>query len=259
LNDAEKLLRAELAPGRTVDQDDIETFKATNILARILARTGGSPEEALKLLEDALPRERRAFGPEHEVTIESTFELAITYDALGRGKEAETLYSDVVAARRRVLGPEHPVTLFSMYVQAERLAGDHRYLEAERVYGEVLETQKRILGAEHQDTLHTMVGLGATYFSQHRYTDADRVYDEALSVASRVPNNSVMAMLFYNRACWAAIQSKRQESLANLEQAVDHGFQRADEMAADDDLKSLHGDPRFNAILANVKRLAAAK
>ena len=213
----------------------------------------------MKLLEDALPRERRAFGPEHEVTIESTFELAITYDALGRGKEAEKLYGDVVAARRRVLGPEHPVTMFSMYVLAERLASDHRYEEAEQLYGEVLDTQRRILGAEHQDTLHTMAGLGATYFSQHRYTDADRVYDEALSIARRVPNNSVVAMLFYNRACWAAIQSKRQESLAYLEQAVNHGFERADEMAADDDLKSLRGDPRFNAILADVKKRAAAK
>jgi len=260
LNEAEKLLHAELdVLGRTSGPDDIETFKATNILARILARTGGSPEEALKLLEDALPRERRALGPEHEITIASTFELAITYNALGRGKEAEKLYRDVVAARRRVLGPEHPVTLFSMYVQAERLAGDHRYQEAEHVFGEVLETQRRILGAEHQDTLHTMVGLGATYFSQHRYTDADRVYGEALSIARRVPNNSVMAMLFYNRACWAAIQNRPQESLADLRQALDHGFRRGEEMAADEDLKSLHGDPRFNAILAEVKRLAAAK
>ena len=259
LNDAEKLLRAELALGPAVDPDDIETFKATNILARILARPGGSPEEALKLLEDALPRERRAFGPEHEITIESTFELAITYDALRRGKEAEKLYGDVVAARRRVLGPGHPVTLFSIYVLAERLAGDHRYQEAEQLYSEALETQRRILGAEHQDTLLTMLGLGATYFNEGRYTDAERVYDEALSVARRVPNNSVVAMLFYNRACWAAIQNQRQESLADLEQAVNHGFKRAEEMAADDDLKSLRGDPRFNAILADAKKLAAAK
>jgi tetratricopeptide (TPR) repeat protein len=146
-----------------------------------------------------------------------------------------------------------------MYVLAERLAGDHRYEEAENLYGEVLETQRRILGAEHQDTLHTMVGLGATYFNQHRYTDADRVYGEALSIARRLPNDAVIAMLFYNRACWAAIQNRRQESLADLQQAVDHGFRRAEEMATDADLMSLHGDPRFNAILAELKSLAAAK
>jgi tetratricopeptide (TPR) repeat protein len=242
-----------------VDPDDIETFKATNILARILARTGGSPEEALKLLEDALPRERRAFGPEHEVTIESTFELAIAYDALGRGKEAEKLYGDVVAARRRVLGPEHPVTLFSMYVLAERLAGDHRYQEAEPLYAEALDTQRRILGPEHQDTLFTMLGLGAAYFNEHRYADAERLYGEALSIARNVRNNTVMAMVFYNRACWAAIQSRREESLADLQQAVDHGFRGAAEMSADDDLKSLRGDPQFNAIMAELKRLTAAK
>jgi hypothetical protein len=85
------------------------------------------------------------------------------------------------------------------------------------------------------------------------------VYAEALSIARRVPNNGVMAMLFYNRACWAAIQSRRQESLADLEQAVALGFRRGEEMAADPDLKSLHGDPRFNAILAQLRRPETAK
>jgi eukaryotic-like serine/threonine-protein kinase len=260
LHEAETLLRAELEVlGRTSSPDDLETFKATNTLARILARPDGSPAEALKLLEDALPRERRVFGPEHEVTIASTFELAIAYDALGRGNEAAKLYGDVVATRRRVLGLDHPTTLFSMYVLAERLAGDRRYDEAVRVYSEVLDAQRRILGPEHQDTLITMVGLGATYFSQDRYADADRVYAEALAIARSSANRGVMAMLFYNRACWAAIQGRRQESLAHLEQAVAIGFRRAEEMAADPDLRSLRGDPRFDAILANVRRLAVAK
>jgi len=30
-------------------------------------------------------------------------------------------------------------------------------------------------------------------------------------------------------------------------------------MATDEDLKSLHGDPRFNAILSEIERRAAAK
>jgi len=144
-------------------------------------------------------------------------------------------------------------------VLAQRLAGDHRYPEAEQVYAEVLDTQRRILGAAHQDTLHTMLGLGATYFSEHRYSDADAVYAEVLSIARSVPNNSVISMLFSNRACWAAIQSKRQEALAHLRQSVEYGFRRVDEMAADEDLVSLHGDPAFDAILADLRKRVAAK
>jgi hypothetical protein len=53
--------------------------------------------------------------------------------------------------------------------------------------------------------------------------------------------------------------SQRQESLADLKQAVDYGLGRADEMAIDEDLKSLHGDPGFDAILAEARRLEAAK
>src|SRR5471030_2344871 len=260
LEEAERLLRAELEVlGRTLGPDDIETFRSENILARILGRPGGSPEEAEKLLEEALPRERRALGPEHEVTLESTFSLARAYGTRGRVKESEKLYREVLAARRRILGPEHPLSLFSMYALGEQLLNDHRYQEAEPLFREVLETQRRILGPEHQDTLQTMSDLGGTYFREHRYTDADRVYREALSIARKVPNNNVMAMLFYNRACWAAIQGRRQAALADLRQAVDYGIKGANEMADDEDLKSLHGDPRFNAILAEVRKRAVTK
>ena len=258
--EAERLLRAELEIlGRSVDPDDIETFRATNVLARLLARPDGSPEEALKLLEQALPRARHAFGPDHEVTIGSTFELAITYQVLGRGKEADKLYGDVVAARRRLLGLEHPDTLSAMYILAERRKADHQYREAEQLYVETLETRRRVLGPEHQNTLMTMLGLGATYFYEGRNTDADRVYDEALSIARKVSNNGVLNALFYNRACFAAIQGRRQESLAYLRQSVDDGFQEPEIMAADEDLNFLHGDAEFDAILAELRRRAAAK
>jgi len=85
------------------------------------------------------------------------------------------------------------------------------------------------------------------------------VYDEALSIARKVSNNGVLNALFYNRACFAAIQGRRQESLAYLRQSVDDGFQEPEIMAADEDLNFLHGDAEFDAILAELRRRAAAK
>ena len=61
----------------------------------------------------------------------------------------------------------------------------------------------------------------------------------------------------YNLACLAAVLGHRADAFANLRQALDYGYRGA-EIANDEDLKSLHGDPRFDAILAEVKRLAAA-
>jgi hypothetical protein len=72
-------------------------------------------------------------------------------------------------------------------------------------------------------------------------------------------NDAQTGDFFYNLACLAALQGRRAEALATLRQAVDHGSRDADYMANDEDLKSLHGDPRFDAILADLKKLDAAK
>ena len=165
------------------------------------------------------------------------------------------LFSEVVAVRRRVLGPEHPNTLSSMHYLGVQLGTEHRYPEAERVFREVLEIQRRIIGPEHLDTLETMNDLGVTYANEHRYTEGEKVFREAISIAREVlPYNQVTGRLFYNLACLEAVQSRREDALADLRQAVDHGFRRRDSMATDEDLKSLHGDPRFNAVLAELQR-----
>ena len=42
------------------------------------------------------------------------------------------------------------------------------------------------------------------------------------------------------------------DALALLEEAVRHGLRDAKRIASDDDLKSLRGDPRFEAVLADL-------
>jgi len=48
------------------------------------------------------------------------------------------------------------------------------------------------------------------------------------------------------------------EALRYLAQAIDHGYKNPEEMAADDTLKSLHGDARFEALVARAKERAVA-
>jgi len=57
-----------------------------------------------------------------------------------------------------------------------------------------------------------------------------------------------------------ARKGNRSEALSLLQQSLDHGLPkiRALEMEYDPDLTSLHGDPRFIAMVAEVKQRAAA-
>jgi hypothetical protein len=64
----------------------------------------------------------------------------------------------------------------------------------------------------------------------------------------------------YNLACLAAMQGQPDRALALLEEAVGHGLwpYAAASMDNDVDLKSLHLDPRFAALVARAKKNAAA-
>jgi len=67
-------------------------------------------------------------------------------------------------------------------------------------------------------------------------------------------------MSAYKLACTLAREGKREQALTLLAEAVDHGLQPASllELERIDDLKSLHGDPRFAAIVSDAQQRAAA-
>ncbi len=60
--------------------------------------------------------------------------------------------------------------------------------------------------------------------------------------------------VFYNLACSLALTGSKNSALETLEKAVDLGYCDGDHMKNDPDLKSLHGEDAFQALL---KRLRA--
>ncbi len=54
---------------------------------------------------------------------------------------------------------------------------------------------------------------------------------------------------FYNLACLYAIQNKKKEALDHLERAIEDGFADVDWIKQDGDLRNLHGDPRYEALI----------
>jgi serine/threonine protein kinase/Flp pilus assembly protein TadD len=55
--------------------------------------------------------------------------------------------------------------------------------------------------------------------------------------------------MLYNAACFFAVEGQREEALDSLEKAVQLGFGLRGWIENDSDLVSLHGDPRFEAVL----------
>src|SRR5260370_33062070 len=98
--------------------------------------------------------------------------------------------------------------------------------------------------------------------TQHASDEAAKLRRESIDIDRRVlgPENSSTAVHVYYLACIEARKGNRSEALSLLRQALDHGLAISWGLGMDTfpDLTSLHGDPRFVAMVAGVKKRAAA-
>jgi len=218
----------------------------------------GRYAEAEKLERETLDIQRRVLGPEHPETLREIGYLALTLMDEGRYAEAERLERETLDIQRHVLGPEHPDTLNSMNLLADTLMDEGQYAESEKLNREMLEIRLRVLGPKHANTLRSMNNLAVDLSHEKRYGEAENLFREAIQAADKTNHPDVLNDLWYNFACAAAITGRRDEALEYLGRAVDLGFSNADAMAADNDLKSLQADPRFEALVAKAHQGAAA-
>jgi hypothetical protein len=71
-------------------------------------------------------------------------------------------------------------------------------------------------------------------------------------------NHPMITRLQYELASVVALRGHRDDALSLLHQAVDRGV-AVESIEADGNLASLHGDPRFDALLADARGRAAAR
>ena len=260
--EAEKLSREAMnIESRLHGPDNPGTLLDSGVLTRSL--TGeGRYDEAEKLIRQTIDIQRRVLGPEHHNTLESKMTLSEILTDEGRYADAEKLIGETLDIQRRTLGPGHWITLYSATDLVNILALEGRYAEAEKLARESLDRSRSVNGPDDPNTLRVMGNLLSVIFREGHYADAEKLAREDLEINRRVhgPEDPTTAVATYNLACSIARQNRRDEALSLLQQAMEHGLPAdvGSKMDKDTDLKSLYGDPRFEALVTAAKQHAAA-
>jgi non-specific serine/threonine protein kinase/serine/threonine-protein kinase len=239
-----------------------DTLRSMSNLANTLSKESRFADAA-KLQRETLELRRHVLGPEHPDTLVAMTDLAVNLRRQGQYVDAEKLEREALDIQRRVLGPEHPSTLMSMNNLSNTLNYEHRYAEAEKLLRAALDIQRRVLGPEHPETVRSMVNLATSISDQGRYAEAEKLDREAIEIRRRIlgPDHPDTALPVYNLAIVKTREGKAAEALRLLREAIDHGLTARNSLGIekDSDFKSLHGDPRFDALVAYAKEHAAVQ
>jgi non-specific serine/threonine protein kinase/serine/threonine-protein kinase len=258
LPEAEKEYREVLdIQRRTLGPEHPDTLLSKRRLGNVL-RAELRYDEAEKEYREVLDVQRRTLGPEHPDTLHAMKLLADLMIVQGSLAEAEQLNRETLALQRRVIGPDNPDTLGVMGSLAITLMEEGRYVEAEKEYRETFDGMRRVLGPEHGKTLYTLEYLAIDITHEGRYHDAEKLFREAIETAGRGNQPFKVGVAWVNFATGAVIAGRRNDALKYLDQAIDYGYGPPESITGDPALKSLHGDPRFDVLIAKSRQNAAA-
>jgi non-specific serine/threonine protein kinase/serine/threonine-protein kinase len=172
----------------------------------------------------------------------------------GHVHDAEKLQRETLDARRRVLGPGNPLTLRTQSFLAEILIREGHYAEAEKLARQAFEVQVRSRGPQNPQTLYTLLQMGMAMALSHRYAEATKLFQEAIEKGGDSGRQENRWLAWYNLACVAGAANHPDDALQYLREAVNRGYKNADGLMADENLKSLRQNPRFQALVAELRR-----
>ena len=252
--EAEPLYREALATQqRVLGPEHQNTLRAMFNLAGLLAFEGRLADSE-NLLRKTLAIQSRTLGPEYPDTLGSQVNLADLLLTEGHVHDAEKLQRETLDARRRVLGPGNPLTLRTQSFLAEILIREGHYAEAEKLARQAFEVQVRSPGPQNPQTLYTLLQMGRTMALSHRYAEAKNLFQEAIEKGGDSGRQENRWLAWYNLACVAEAANHSDDALQYLREAVNRGYKNADGLMADENLKSLRQNPRFQALVAELRR-----
>jgi non-specific serine/threonine protein kinase/serine/threonine-protein kinase len=241
--------------------DDLKTFGAEGNLGAVLLQEENY-SGAENIFRELLERMRRVLGPDHPRTLLIMGNLALVLKAEQHYAEAERVFREVYELKQKKQGPEHRSTLVTAGNLAEVLRKEGKDAEAEALIRPTLAIERRTLGNDHSDTVNSMEVLGMVLIGEGQPGEAEKLLREAYESSLRVlgRDHHGTAQLAYDLGAAYAAEGKKAEAIATLTGAVDHGLlPSADrEILTDPVLKSLKGDPAFEALLVDVRQHAGS-
>lgn len=213
--------------------------------------------DAEKLYREVWAIQLRTLGPEHPDTLNSKSELADDLFIEGEFRGAEKLQRETLATRLRILGPENPRTLGSQGALARTLIKEGHYTEGEKLARETFDVEIRIQGPQHLGTLFAMRQLVTVLAYRGRSAEAYQLFHTVMEKGQHSNSGGKEnAGWWFAFARMAALTNHPDEALQYLRETVDRGYKDADAFMATDDLKSLHQNPHFQELIAELRRPA---
>jgi len=254
LAEGEQMYREVLsAQQRVLGPDHPATTLTMFNLAGVLS-SEGRRSDAEKLCRQVLTIQLRVLGPENPYTLLSKSNLADVLFGEGHVQEAEKLQREALATMVRTLGPVHPSTLEAQTSLARILIAEARYVEAEKLAREAFEAELRTLGPQHPFTLNALQRLGTAMALDHRYPEASKLFRDVIEKQDNSKGQGNHFSVWYSFACVAVAANHPDDALQYLREALNRGYKDADALMADNNLKSLHPNPKFQQLVAELKR-----
>ncbi len=259
--EVEQLLRSTLeTQQRVVGPEHQDTLVSMGALGELLAQEKKLAESEA-VTRQQLEILRRTLGPEHFRTLSARSDLAGVLDQEGNHAQAVQEFRQILEIQRRTNGPEHPSTLLAQTNLSGSLRNVKQLIAAEKLARDTLVAERRTLGEENITTLEQMDILADILHQLGRESEAEVLMREAQAHQIQVygADNPKTAHSTYVLGAWAALRGDREEALAMLRQAVDHGLDVSSiqGMERDAALKSLHGDVRYQSLIAEAKHRVA--
>ncbi len=229
------------------------TADAMESLAYVLSQQSRWAE-AEKLYRETYAVKVKTHGRDSMVTLYCQSELALLLSQEHHLKEAEKLQRNAFDTQARIFGPDNIYALESADRLAAILIKEGKFPEAEKLAQQTFDAELRTLGPEHPGTLKARRQLGTAMACNHRYAEASKLFQDAIAKEESLPAQKNAGQAWYDFACVAASAGHGGEALQYLDKAVARGYRDADDMAADEDLKTLRPNPQFQEIVAALKR-----
>jgi len=239
-----------------------ETLNTMHDLAWTLLQEGRLTE-AESMQRKLVETQTRVLGPDHPDTLASISSVASTLCEEGHCAEGARLNSEVLEKQKRILGPEAHYTVVTMDNLAMMLGEGGQPKEAEKLERQALAIHLRTDGPENYSTIICMINLGDSQRDLRQDEEATKTFRQALEIEGRIfgPDQPETASTRYDLASVLVRNGQSQEAIQLLRQAVDHGLDRQFDLGLEKDplFNSLHGEPRFEAIVSDARERAAAQ